>query len=31
MNTKENVMMLNEKTVAAYMAILQEQLLLATG
>ena len=31
MNTKENVMMLNEKTVAAYTAILQEELLLATG
>ena len=31
MNTKENVMMLNEKTMAAYAAILQEELLLATG
>ena len=31
MNTKENVMMLNERTVAAYTAILQEELLLATG
>ena len=31
MNTKENVMMLNDKTVAAYTAILREELLLATG